>query len=130
MTPKATSHTQVVTEIEKLPHMKDMSIEELMAQHMNEEQQRSLPNILEVKPKKDVDNKEAITLISGGELEELIREKVDANDLKNIVAKEAELTSPKPNEKREKVVKTFPEMGCVTPPTRHPKWMSSGGVTL
>ena len=31
MTPKATSHTQVVTEIEQPPHMKDMSIEELMA---------------------------------------------------------------------------------------------------
>ena len=52
LTLKATSHTQAVTKIEQPPHMKDMSIEELMTQHMNEEQQRSLPNILEVKPGK------------------------------------------------------------------------------
>ena len=111
MTPKATSHTQAMTKIEQPPHMKDISIEELMAQHMNDEQQRSLPNILEVKPEKeDMDNKEAITLMSGGELEELIREEVDANDLKKLVAKEDESTSPKPNEKRKEVVKTFSEM--------------------
>ena len=59
MTLKATSHTQVVTKIEQPPHLKDMSIEELVAQYMNEEQQRSLPNILKVKPEKeDVDNNE------------------------------------------------------------------------
>ena len=82
-----------------------------MAQHMNEEQQRSLPNILEVKPgKEDVDNKEVITFMSGGELEELIREEVDANELKELVTKVDESTSPEPNEKREEVVKTFPEM--------------------
>ena len=78
---------------------------------MNEEQQRSLHNILEVKPEKeDVDNKEAITLMSGGELEELMREEVDANELKELVAKEDESTSPEPNENRKEVVKTFPEM--------------------
>ena len=49
----------------------------------------------------DVNNKEAITLISGEELEELIREEVDANELKDLVAKEDESTSTKPNEKRE-----------------------------
>ena len=32
MTPQATSHTQAVIEIEQPPDMKDMSIEELMAQ--------------------------------------------------------------------------------------------------
>ena len=63
-------------------------------------QQRSLPNILEVKPEKeDVDNKEAITLMSGRELEELIREEVDANELNELVAKEDESTSSEPNEK-------------------------------
>ena len=36
MTPQATSHTQPVIKIEQPPHMKDMSIEELMAQHINE----------------------------------------------------------------------------------------------
>ena len=60
--------------------MKKMSIEELMTQHRNEEQQRSFPSILEVKPKKeDADNKEAITLRNGGEFKELKREEVDAN---------------------------------------------------
>ena len=68
-------------------------IKELMAQHMNEEQQRSLPNILGVNPgKEDVDNKEA-SLMSGGELEELMREEVNANELKELVAKEDESTS-------------------------------------
>ena len=37
MTPKAASHTQAVIEIEQPTRMKDMSIEEIMAQHMNEE---------------------------------------------------------------------------------------------
>ena len=55
---------------------------------MNEEQQRSLPNILEVKlEKEDVDNKEAISFMRCGELEELIREEVDVNYLKELVAK-------------------------------------------
>ena len=41
--------------------MMDMSIEELMGRHMNEEQQRSLPKILKVKTEKeDVNNKDAI----------------------------------------------------------------------
>ena len=87
-----------------------MSIEKLMAQHMKKEQQRSFPSILEVKPEKeDVDNKEAITLRNGGELKELKREEVEANELKELVAKEEEdSTSPKPNELRKEVVGTFP----------------------
>ena len=60
--------------------------------------------------KEDVDNKEAITLMSSGELEELIREQVDGNELKELVAKEDEPTSSKLNEKREEVVKTFLDM--------------------
>ena len=65
---------------------------------MNEEQQRRFPNILEVKPEKeDVDNKEAVNLMSG-ELEELVREEVDANELKELVAKEDESTSLEQNE--------------------------------
>ena len=45
-----------------------------MAQYMKNEQQRSLPTNLNEKPEKEnVDNKEAITLLSGGELEELMR---------------------------------------------------------
>ena len=66
-----------------------------------------MPNILEVKLEKDVDNKEAITLMSSRDLEELIRGQVDENELKALVAKEDESTSSEPNEKREEVVKTF-----------------------
>ena len=47
--------------------------------------------------------------MSGGELEEFLREEVDANELKELVAKEYESTSLELNEKRE-VVKNFPEM--------------------
>ena len=42
---------------------------------MKEEQQRSLPTILKKNPKKeDMEYTEAITLMSGGELEELVDE--------------------------------------------------------
>ena len=54
MTPKAISHTQSNVKIKQHPNMKEMSKEELMAQHMKEKQQRSFPSILEVKPKKYV----------------------------------------------------------------------------
>ena len=37
MTPKSISHTQSGVKIEQHPHMREMSIEELVAQHMNEE---------------------------------------------------------------------------------------------
>ena len=60
--------SQIQSELKKEQHlnMKEMSIEELMAQHMKEDQQSSFPSILKVKPEKeDVDNKEAITLRNG-----------------------------------------------------------------
>ena len=41
MTPKAISHTQSNMKIEQNPHRKEMSIRELMAQHMNEEKKRA-----------------------------------------------------------------------------------------
>ena len=84
MTPKATSYTQLENEIEQHPHMKRMSIEELMTQHMNEDrdttkmslegQRESLPNILEVNPKrkkKDMKYNEDISLRSNEEFEKL-----------------------------------------------------------
>ena len=40
MTPKAISYTQSDMKIEQHPHRKEMSIKELMAQHMNEEKKR------------------------------------------------------------------------------------------
>ena len=96
MTLRSISHTQSELKIEQHPNVKEMSIEELMAQHMKEEQQRSFPSILKVKPEKEkVDNKEVITLRNGGELKEFKREEVDANELKELVAKEKEKsTSP------------------------------------
>ena len=61
--------------------MKEMSIGELMAQHMNEEkkiakmsskgQQRSLPKIHEVNPEEEIEHYEDIILKSGGEIEKL-----------------------------------------------------------
>ena len=91
MTPRSISHTQSKLKIEQHPNTKEMSIEELNAQHMKEKQQRSFPSILEVKSKKeDVDNKKDITLRNGGELKELKREEVDANELKELVSKEEE----------------------------------------
>ena len=49
-----------------------------------------------------MDNKEAITLRNGGEFKELKRDEVDANELKELVAKdeEEESTSSEPNEMR------------------------------
>ena len=41
MTLKTIPHTQSVTEIEQHPQMKELSIAELMAQHMNEEKQKA-----------------------------------------------------------------------------------------
>ena len=61
--------------------MKEMSIGELVAQHMNNEkkmakmsskgQQRSLPTILEVSPEEEMKYYEDITSKSGGELKKL-----------------------------------------------------------
>ena len=60
MTPKAICNTQSDVKIEQRPHMREMSIGEILAQQMNKEkkmpkmsskgQQRSLPAILEVSP--------------------------------------------------------------------------------
>ena len=109
ITPKAISHAQSELEIEQYPNVKEMSIEKLMAQDKKEEQQRSFPSILKVKSEKqDVDNKEVITLTNGGELKELKRERVDADELKELVTKEEEdSNSLEPNEMRKEVVETL-----------------------
>ena len=74
ITPKATSHIQSKIKIEQHPQRKELSIEELMAQYMKKEQQRSFPTNLDEKPEKeDVEHKEDITLKSGGEIEKLQR---------------------------------------------------------
>ena len=48
--------------------------------------------------------------MSSGEHEELIREEIDANELKKLVSKEEESTSLEPNEMKKEFVKTFPKM--------------------
>ena len=121
MTLKAISQTLSDIEIKQHPHMKEMSIGELVAQHMNDEkkmakmfskgQQRSLPTIIKVSPEKEMEYYEDITSKSGGELEKLQRVEDDAKELKELVAKkEEESASPEPNEMRKEVVETFLEM--------------------
>ena len=93
--PKATSHIQSEIKIEQHPQRKKLSIEELMAQYMKKEQQKSFPTNLDEKPEKeDVEHKEDITLKSGGELEKLQRVENDAHELKELVVREDESTSP------------------------------------
>ena len=73
----------------------EISIEELMAQNMYEEQQRSLPSILEENlEKEEMEYYEDITIKRGGELEKLQRGDDDAHELKELVAREDESTSP------------------------------------
>ena len=84
MIPKTIPHTKSVTEIKQTSQMKELSIAKLMTQYMNEEkqratmffeeQQRSLPTILEENPEKeDIEHTEAISLMSGRELKEPIK---------------------------------------------------------
>ena len=87
MTPKAISYTRSKMKKEQHPHRKEMSIGELMAQHMNEGQQESLPTILKVNLEQEMDHYEDITLRNGGEFEKAIRKEDDANELKELVAK-------------------------------------------
>ena len=78
---------------------------------MKEDQQRSLPSILKVNSEKEeMEYYEDTTLKNDVELEKLKREENDANELKELVAKEKESTSPKPNEKIKEVVETFSDM--------------------
>ena len=67
-----------------------------MDQYMKKEQQRSLPtNHDENLEKEDVEHKEDITLNSGEELKKLQRVEDDAHELKELVVREYEPTSPK-----------------------------------
>ena len=53
---------------------------------------------------------EDFTSKSGGELEKLQRVEDDAHELKELVVREDELTSPEPHEMKEEVVDIFSEM--------------------
>ena len=62
-------------------------------------------------PEEEIEYYEDITLKSSGNLEKLQRIEDDAHELKDLVVKENESTSPKPHEIiRHEIVKTIPEM--------------------
>ena len=122
MTPMVTSCTQSTIEREQPLQEKGMSIQELVAKYMNENenmaemsfqrQQESLLSTLEMnKEEENLNYNEEITLRENGELKKLKREEYDAKELKDLVTKEEEeSTSLEPNENKEEVVETIPEM--------------------
>ena len=124
MTPMATSGTQLTFEKEQPKDEESMSIEELVAKYMNEQenmatmsfegQHESSPSTLGVDTEEENwSYNEEITSRGNEELEKLQKvEDDDAETLKDLVEKEEkESTSPESYEKvKEEVVETFPEM--------------------
>ena len=120
----ATSGTQLTFVKEQPKDEENMSIEELVAKYMNEQenmatmsfegQHESSPSTLGVNTEEeDWSYNEEITLRGNGELEKLQKvEDDDAETLKDFVEKEEkESTSPESYEKvKGEVVETFPEM--------------------
>ena len=124
MAPKATSYTQLGFEKEQTKEEESMSIEELVAKYMKEQdnmatmsfegQHESSPSTLGVDTEEENwSYNEEITSRGNEELEKLQKvEDDDAETLKDLVEKEEnESTSPESYEKvKEEVVETFPEM--------------------
>ena len=123
-TPRVTSCTQHEMELQQPPMKKGISIQELVAKHMNkkvnmakmsyEGQHESLTSILEVireEKEEDLHYKEDVTSRSKDELENMTKVEDDAQNLRILVVKEDEPTSPESQEKiKDEVVKTIPEM--------------------
>ena len=121
MTPRTTSCIQLGIEIEQPPQEKGMSIQELVAKHMNEGknmvnmsfegQHESFPSILKViREEEDLSHNDEITS-RNNELEKLQRVENDVQELKALVAKEDKSTSWESHERtREEVLKTILEM--------------------
>ena len=117
-----TSYTQSKFEIHQPLQEMGVSIQELVAKHMNEEErmeklsfegeQESLPSILEViREEEDLSYNEDITSSNDGELEKLQRVENDAQEWKTLVAKEDEPTSPESYDMTKyEVLKTIAEM--------------------
>ena len=117
-----TSYTKTKFEIHQHLQEEEMSIQELVAEHLNKEKNRvqmsfegqheSLPNILEVNiEEENMNYNKNITLRSNEELVKPLRVENEANKLKALVVMEDEPTSPKSHEKtNDEVVKTIPEM--------------------
>ena len=123
MTPKATSYTQLGFEKEQPLQEKGMSIQELVAKHMNEGenmakmsfegQHESLSSILEVitEEEEDLSYNKDITSRNNKELEKLTRGDDDVQDLKALVLMEDEPTSPESHDTtKEEVLKAIIEM--------------------
>ena len=123
MTPKATSYTQLGFEKEQLLQEKGMSIQELVAKHMNEVknmvemsfegQHESLPSIIEVirEEEEDLSYNEDITSRKNEELEKLTRGDDDAKDWKALVVMENEPTFLESYDTtKDEVLKTIVEM--------------------
>ena len=124
MAPMATSGTQLTFEKEQPKDEESMSIEELVAKYMNEQenmatmsfegQHKSSPSTLGVNTEEENwSYNEEITSRGNEELEKLQKvEDDDAETLKDLVEKEEkESTSPESYEKvKQEVVETFPEM--------------------
>ena len=123
-TPRVTSCTQHEIELQQPPMEKGMSIQELVAKHMNEKvnmakmsfegQHESLPSIIEVireEKEEGFHYKEDVTSRSKDELENITKVEDDAQNLRILAVKEDEPTSLESQEKiKDEVVKTIPEM--------------------
>ena len=122
MTPKVTSYTQLRLEKEQPLQEKGMSIQELVAKHMNggenmakmsfEGQHENLPSILEViREEEDLSYKKEIISRNNEKLDKLIRGDDDAQDLKAFIVMEDEPTSLESHDTiKDEVLNTIPEM--------------------
>ena len=123
MTPMATSSTQLTFEKEQPKEDASMSIEELVAKYMKEQDNRvamsfegqheSLSSTLGVNlEEENLSYNEEFTSRGNKELEKLQRVENDVETLKDLVAKEEKKpTSPESHEKtNDEVGKTMPEM--------------------
>ena len=123
MTPMVTSCTQSTIEREQPLQEKGMSIQELVAKYMNENenmtemsfkrQQESFPSTLEVnKEEENFTYNEEIILRGNEELKKFQRVENDAQTSKDLFSKEKEdSTSPESHEKiKDEVIKTILEM--------------------
>ena len=127
MAPKATFYTQLGFEKEQPKEEESMSIEELVAKYMKEQenmatmsfegQHESSPSTLGVNiEEENLRYNEEITSKDNEELEKFQTVENDAQILETLVVKEDEPTSPESHEKTNyEVVKTIPEMTLWVP---------------
>ena len=127
MTLKATSYTQLGFEKEQPKEEESMSIEELVAKYMKEQenmatmsfegQHESSPSTLGVNIEEEtLRHNEEITSRDNEELEKFQTMENDAQILETLVVKEDEPTSPESHEKtNDEVVKTIPKMSFWVP---------------